>query len=157
MRAQPDTEYQRGTAADARNAQRLALDDAGRDLHIDRARTAALIQRDAALGAGKRLLHRDLEEAGLHLGFRCPGSTAKKAREEIAETIEIGKALAARLPEALPPIGRRAKLLTRSVVSTELIIGCALVRIAEHFVGLLNLLEFALGVLLLADVGMVFA
>jgi len=37
------------------------------------------------------------------------------------------------------------------------VVGRALVRVAQHFVSLLKLFEFALGVLFLADIGMIFA
>ena len=48
-------------------------------------------------------------------------------------------------------------MLTRPVVSSQLIVGRALVRVAQHLVSLLKLFELALGVLFLADIGMIFA
>ena len=77
---------------------------------------------------------------------------AKKTGEEIAETVHFRKALASRLPKALRPIRRRPKLLSVAEIAAQLVVGGALVRIAQHLVGLLNLFEFVLGVLFLADV-----
>ena len=61
------------------------------------------------------------------------------------------------MPEALRPIGRRPELLSGAEVPAQLIVGRALLRIAQHLVGLLNLFEFVLGVLFLADVRVEFA
>ena len=59
--------------------------------------------------------------------------------------------------EALRPIRRRTELLSGAVVPPQLIIGRTLLRIAQHFVRLLNLFELVLGVLLFTNVGVEFA
>ena len=61
------------------------------------------------------------------------------------------------MSESLRPIGRRAKLLAIAKISAQLIIGGALVRIAQYLVRLLDLLEFVLRVLFLADVRVILA
>src|ERR1700722_3322106 len=142
-------------AGGAGDAQRLALAHPWRDLHVDRARTAALVEHDAALRARKGLFDGHFQVARIRLGRRRPRRAPKQTGEEIAEAIEIGKPLtAAGVPETLRPIRRRPELLTGPVVSPQLIVGRTLFRIAEHLIGLLNLFEFGLRVLFLADVGM---
>jgi len=64
---------------------------------------------------------------------------------------------APRLAEALFPIRRRAKLLARPIVPAKLIVRSTFVRVLEHFVCFLNVLELLFRVLFLADVGMVLA
>src|SRR5271165_537206 len=88
---------------------------------------------------------------------RRPCGTAEQAGEKIAEAIEVREPLAARMSETLRPIRGRAKLLTGPVVASQLIIGRALLGIAQHLIGFLNLFEAVLGVLLLADVRMILA
>src|ERR1700688_489180 len=115
MRTQSDAENQGCAAAGTGDAQRLAIADAGWDLHFDGARTAALVERDTALRARKGLFHGDIQVTRIRLGRRRSCCTAKKAREKITEAIEIGKPLAAGVPDTLQPIRRRSKLLTRAV------------------------------------------
>src|ERR1700688_3632375 len=134
MRTQSDAENQGCAAAGTGDAQRLAIADAGWDLHVDGARTAALVERDTALRARKGLFHGDIQVTRIRLGRRRSCRTTEKAGEEIAEAVEIGKPLAARLPESLRPIGRRPELLTCPVVASQLIVGRALVRVAQHLV-----------------------
>src|SRR5271170_2090117 len=105
MRTQSDAEYQGRAAAYPGDAQRLAIADSGRDLHVDEARAAALIERDPTLRARKGLFHSDIQVTRIRLG-RGSCRTAKKTGEEIAEAIEIGKPLTARMPETLRPIRR---------------------------------------------------
>jgi energy-converting hydrogenase Eha subunit C len=61
------------------------------------------------------------------------------------------------MAESLLPIRWRPKLLSRSIVGAELVVGRALLGILERLIGLGNLLEFLLGAGLLRDVGMIFA
>src|SRR5260370_3236874 len=157
MRTQSDAENQGRAAACHCDAQRLALAHPGRDLYVDGARTSALVEHDATLGAGKGLFHGDIQVTRIRLGRRRACPTAEKGGEKIAETIDIGKPLAARLPETLRPIRRRPELLTRPVVSSQVIVGRTLVRIAQHFVSLLKLFALALGVLFLSAVGTLLA
>ena len=69
MRTQSDAEHQGRAAADAGDPQRLAVADPRGDLHIDVARTAALVEHDAAFRAGKRLLHGHFEVTRIGLGL----------------------------------------------------------------------------------------
>ena len=59
--------------------------------------------------------------------------------------------------KSLFPIGGRAKLLARSIVAAQLIVGSALVGVLQDLVRLLNILESGFRVLFLADVRMIFA
>src|SRR5580693_4155788 len=59
--------------------------------------------------------------------------------------------------KARVPIRRRPEVLSGAIVFAQLIIGRALFGTLEHFVGLANLLEARLGILLLADVRMILA
>ena len=159
MGTQSDAEHQGRTAAGAGDPQRLALAHPRGDLHVDVARTAAIVDHDSTPRAGKRLLHGHFDVTRISLGLRPTRRTAKQAGKEIAEAVEVGKPLAAAtgVPEALRPIRRRPELLPGAVVPPQMIVGRAFVRIAQHFVGLLQLFELVLGVLFLAHVGMVFA
>ena len=59
--------------------------------------------------------------------------------------------------EALIPARRRPKILSRLPVGAELIIGGALFRILEHFIGLAHFLEARFGIGFLAHIRMIFA
>src|ERR1700683_1472137 len=84
---------------------------------------------------------------------RAHARAAKQAGEEIAEPIEIGESLAAaRIPESLRPVRRRPKLLPVAKITPQLIVCGTLIGVAQHFVGLLHLFEFVLGVFFLADI-----
>jgi hypothetical protein len=95
-------------------------------------------------------------------GMECPATAARPrprlSTEERLEEIAVIRIAAARAAEfeAGAPIGRRAKFLAGSMLLAQLIVGGALLRTLEHFVGLSDLLEARFGVLFLADVRVVF-
>src|SRR5450631_1514742 len=163
MGPQFDPQYQGATGP--ANAQSLAVHDPRRDLDIDHACAAILADRYAPPGSRVGLLNRHVDLAAIGLGLRVAAWTAaghprprsKQTGKEIAEPIQIGKTMAARLAEPLLPIGRRTELLARSVVAAQLVVGRTLVRIPEDFVSLLNVFELRFGVLFLTDVRMVLA
>src|SRR5262245_40266802 len=89
---------------------------------------------------------------------RAAEAAAKQRLEEVAEvTCVTTRKLTARELEAGIPIRWRAEILTCLPIGAELIVCGAFFRIAEDFVCLTHFLEARLGVLFLADVGMVFA
>ena len=92
-----------------------------------------------------------------------PSTRAKQGLEEIAEpaaafVAEIVFACVSRIAIRLPKIGRRTEFLARLVTArAQLVVSRALFRVAQHFVGLVDRLEFFLGAGFLADVRMEFA
>src|SRR6185369_4946019 len=151
-----------------RHADLLAVDDAGRDLHLElldaRLELAVLpldtLQRQRARGAVERLFERDVdlrvrvEPAPLEsAATRAPGPAAQSA--ETAEQLVEEIAVLARAILALElevPVRRRPELLAGRT-APELVVRRALLGIAEHFVGFADFFEPRLGVLFLADVG----
>src|SRR6185312_7807568 len=128
------------------------------------------LQRDDARGAVVSVLQVDLDfgvavlalrmERGL--GAARAASAAKaapeKRLEEIAVVFRTGAiGTGARGFETRVPVGRRAEILPGLVVGSEPVVGRTLFRVAQHLVGLADLLELLLGVVLLADVRRVFA
>src|SRR5882672_1725782 len=79
---------------------------------------------------------------------------AKQRFEKIA-VVCIAPSRAAEL-KAGSPIGRRTKILARRMSLSQLIVGGPLLRSSQHLVGLADLLETGFGVLLLADVRVIF-
>src|SRR5579863_5943515 len=80
---------------------------------------------------------------------------AEQRIEKIAVR-SIARAGAAEL-KARVPIRRRLELLSGAIVFAELIIGRALFGALEHLISLADFLEACLGILLFADVRMIFA
>src|SRR3984957_5761011 len=129
MRQHLDAKDERRVPRAAADAQCLAVADAGGDLHVHLARSAALVDGDAAFGAGERFLDRDLDDPRIGLGLATPETgaargrptrgesaraaragaacAAEQAREEVAESVEVREPLAPRLAEVLLPVGRR--------------------------------------------------
>src|SRR5579863_7513470 len=88
----------------------------------------------------------------------------EERRKEVAEALLLEHVRAAAAGtgapaelEAARPIGRRPELLTGLPVAAQLIVGGTLLRVLQDLVGFLHFLELLLGILLLADVRMVFA
>src|SRR5580692_2277633 len=165
VRAQSNAKNQRRASTDAWDAQRLSLRDARGNLHIDLALAAMLVERDAPLGACKCLFNRDVQVTGIGivLGEVAATDTGARARaakqtgEEIAKPIEIRESLAARVSKALRPVRRWPKLLSIAKIAAQLVVRSAFVAVAQDLVGLLDLFEFFLRILFLADIRMEFA
>jgi hypothetical protein len=115
--------------------------------------------------AGESLLEGDLDDVVHVLATRHkPGTASESAAaasedglEEVAETSRIGfgEATAAEVSPGMPA-GRRPELLARAGAEpAELIVLGTLVGVAQHLVGLAELLEPVFGVRRAADVGMV--
>src|SRR4249919_690251 len=81
----------------------------------------------------------------------------KQVREEITESLSILGAATKGELVALTPVGRWPELLASLPLRAELIVGGALLGIAQDLVRLLHLLELLFGLRLFADVGMVAA
>src|SRR5262245_59592743 len=157
----------------ARDAQPLAVGDALRHPDADGLRHAvdravgSHLRRgkvEAHLGAVVDLLERevgsDLIVLPRHREAAAPGAPAAPgaAAEPLEELREIDEVVEVPFLEpelALPPRGR-AELLARPV-TTELVVRCPLLEVGERLVGLVDLLESLLGVLLLGDVRVVLA
>src|SRR5690606_4849334 len=115
-------------------------------------------QRHRQLGAG---VSRRLPRAPTAV---AAGALAEQVLEEIGETAAgttAGEDLVVveiRLP-ALPAAeaaGRRADLVAGAVsAGAQLVVGRALLRVTQRFIGFVDRLELVLGALFLADVGMV--
>src|SRR5580692_166116 len=167
VRAQSNAKNQRRASTDAWDAQRLSLRDARGNLHIDLALAAMLVERDAPLGACKCLFNRDVQVTGIGIVLgeiaaadtcaRARARAAKQTGEEIAKAIEIRESLAARVSKALRPVRRWPKLLSIAKIAAQLVVRSAFVAVAQDLVGLLDLFEFLLRILFLADIRMEFA
>src|SRR3569832_2115692 len=90
--------------------------------------------------------------------MRAAEAASEQTLEEVAEVggVAARETAAAEL-EARIPIGRRTEVLPGLPIAAELIVGRALLRVFQYLVGLADLFEPGLGVLLLAHVGVVFA
>ena len=84
-----------------------------------------------------------------------PAEPAEQRFEKVAE-IAAAEPAAGGWPSTLPA-GRRPELLTGPPIVAELVVGGAFFGVAQHFVGLGDLLETVLGVGLLANVRVIFA
>src|SRR4051794_21825338 len=173
MRPQPHAQQQIavGPSADAATAlagepDHLTVAHAGRDPDLD---LAAAAERQAPPAAGRRLLERELElGATVPAALREPSAagrapaTAEHALEEVAEDVvseaaaEAGEAAAEAAAGALEPT-RAGHVLAGSPVRAEPIVALALLRLAQHFVGLGDLLEAILRSRLLVHVRVVLA
>ena len=123
---------------------------------------SALVAMAAALLIVLPWLARNYSVSGNPLGIAgyelaVPAFTSESGfMRSISGAPSLG-GMAPRELETLAPVGRRAEVLPRPPVRPELVVGRALLRVLEHFVGFLQLLEARLGVLLLADVRVVLA
>ena len=84
--------------------------------------------------------------ARVHLGMRAMGGLAAAHSPEqcVKEVAELRPGTIGRRAGKLEPcipVGRRAELLALLPLVAQLIVGGALLRVAEHFVGLTDLLE----------------
>ena len=142
----------------AGDPQCLAVGDSRGNLHIDRPGTAVFGDGHPAFRTRKRLLQRHFEDPRIGLGLGIAplplAGPAEQAREEIAEAIEVRKALSCALAELISPVGRRSELLAGTIMPAQLIVGGTLLGIFQDLIGLLDILEFRLGVPLLADIRM---
>src|SRR3569623_1527047 len=161
-----------------RKAYELSFLDALRDAHVQAAfaRVHAALhidlrrpQRDGAARTVKGIfeIDDDLRRVILPLRMKRRAPTAAMRAAEAAseqtleEVAEVGgdaaRETAAAELEARIPIGRRTEVLPGLPIAAELIVGRALLRVFQYLVGLADLFEPGLGVLLLAHVGVVFA
>src|SRR5665213_7784 len=166
-------------------AQFLSLADAGGNFHLMRFGAAAVTDVDGAHGTARRFLQRDHDVAfdvraafgkilrrkisapGEIAAVRAAHPRAEQLLEKIAEAgaaemkfLAAGRASAAkRLAVAEAAMaGRGTELRAGFPVRAQLVVFPALVRVGEDFVGLVDLLEFFLGLFfVLRHVGMKFA
>ncbi len=99
-----------------------------------------------------------LMEAALPpVGWTVPGAS-EQLFEKIAKGtgISAGKTAAFKL-EAFIPVWWWFEIFTGFPVGAQSVVSGSFLRILEHFVSLAQFLEFCLGILFLADIGMVFA
>src|SRR5262249_3597825 len=84
-----------------------------------------------------------------------PANAAEQRLEEVAEVFRVAAAVGAGAGklEPLVPTRRRLEFLTRAAAGAQLVVGGALLGVAEHFVGLVDLFHPLGGVGLLAEVG----
>src|SRR5690606_25822624 len=127
------------------------------------------LERQRSAGAAIGLLERDLDlrarveaaaaEAAAGSAARAAAHAAKaaEAAEQGFEEVAVHAAAAGLGSEIELPVGRRAKLFALFPAAAELVVGRALLRVAQHFVRFVDLLEARFGVRLLAHVRMVFA
>jgi hypothetical protein len=164
----------------AGQADELARVHAGRDLDVQRAllplRTALRVelqraQRDLALGAAQRVFERDLDRrmvvfaAGAEVLPRGAAALgcAEQRGIEVAEVGVVGRSLAraAMELEARVPVGRRFEPARRTAAGGDAlgqrVVRGALVLVAQHVVGFVDLAHALLGVGLGADVGVILA
>ncbi len=139
-----------------------------RSLQIERACTAAIgfleIEIDPCMMVATRATARARTRRAPR-GTPKGRSSSKQRGEEVAEPALLlvglpeAAATCARPPEleAFRPSRRRAELLSGLPIAAELIVGSALLGVLQDLVSLLHLLEFLLGVRLLADVRVEFA
>src|SRR5690606_1120782 len=93
----------------------------------------------------------------------CESGAAEQGFEEFAgiplerKTLFGGRSARAAELESGAPVGRGPELLARSRATAQLVVRRPFLRVPQNLVGLADFLEADLGVLLLADIGMVFA
>ena len=145
------------------------------DLHVESARsgddTALIVQLRnlkqqtacrAAVGVFKRNLDLGMQVFALYADVGIPttcsamAGSAEQRLEKIAEFARVGISAAGKVDIGLP-VGRRPELLPFLPVRAKAIVGRAFLRVLEHLVGLLDLLEALFCFRLVAHVRMVFA
>src|ERR1019366_1649603 len=155
-------------------AQFLALADAGRNFHLMRLVAVAVTDVDGAHGAARgflqrdhdvaldvraafgKILLRDISAPAKSAAARAAHPRAEHLLEEIAETgaaemnlLAAGGASAAKTLAAAKATvaGRGPELRAGFPVRAQLVVFLAFVRVGQNFVGLVDLLEFLLGLL----------
>ena len=113
-----------------------------RDAQRDRARRTCegIAQVDQDPGV---MVFAACAEPGLASGWTFAATHSAKQRIEEVTELTVLEIRAGELGTGIP-VGRRSELLVRFPFLAELIVGGTLLRVAEHLVGLADLLEIAL-------------